>query len=684
MRGKGISSEHSHLRRSSKNKTATKGKVNGTTGNVVIIDLDDDSVVIIDPAESSKQKFESSNVVREGIINIDDDEDSDLDPGICVDGDGDLVSDASSSKIQFPAFKTVRNSLNSDTDECRVIREKTSAFQFSKCKQTYCTKASGRNRYGLDPASNNGSSDSDCSDCELMEDSFIIREQWDRILLKKKQDRNHHSGPDDQASASGSNGEARTNAEEENGREQQQVPVCSSSSNADYGKENVSEFFATDSGNAETTSFKPPSDGSFMDGYQKGEQGNCPYWKPASVRDTEPLHRNADFPPGGGTFAGDPRCSLNCQSNKDFFDSIPGFRNEKDLSAKGSFQPGGCSVAEDPSCYDCRTYENVCDAIPGFRKEKEPSPQESPFMWFEREVGKKQSMQPKTSLDGTEKVDPGQSSVSNSRMFDEIKVDNGVSLPDDKFRDGPGEFPSCRTSDEGKSKGRSEKAFYQVRVRADSNEPSLCETSSIRTNIDKVESSFVEAKEPNNSRGLLDAQAGNIAPSVEGNLINEREKLKDTDEYKRAIEEEWAARERELRIQSEEAQRLRKRKKAESMRLCDIERRQKQRIEEVRQTQKKDEENINLKEQLRGEIRKEINRLEITCIDMASLLRGLGIQVGGGFCPMSHDVHAAYKRALLKFHPDRASKTDIRQQVEAEEKFKLISRMKEKLSTTCY
>jgi DnaJ-class molecular chaperone len=47
-------------------------------------------------------------------------------------------------------------------------------------------------------------------------------------------------------------------------------------------------------------------------------------------------------------------------------------------------------------------------------------------------------------------------------------------------------------------------------------------------------------------------------------------------------------------------------------------------------------------------------------------------------------VHAAYKRALLKFHPDRASKTDIRQQVEAEEKFKLISRMKEKLLGTSF
>lgn len=42
-------------------------------------------------------------------------------------------------------------------------------------------------------------------------------------------------------------------------------------------------------------------------------------------------------------------------------------------------------------------------------------------------------------------------------------------------------------------------------------------------------------------------------------------------------------------------------------------------------------------------------------------------------------VNAAYKKALLRFHPDRSSRADLRQQVEAEEKFKLISRLKEKL-----
>eukprot|EP00258_Populus_trichocarpa_P033251 XP_024449270.1 uncharacterized protein LOC112326161 isoform X2 [Populus trichocarpa] len=65
-----------------------------------------------------------------------------------------------------------------------------------------------------------------------------------------------------------------------------------------------------------------------------------------------------------------------------------------------------------------------------------------------------------------------------------------------------------------------------------------------------------------------------------------------------------------------------------------MERRQKQRVEEMRETQKKDEENLNIKERFRVEVRKELYRLEVTCINMASLLRGLGIHVEGGFQPL--------------------------------------------------
>uniref|UniRef100_A0ACD5WAF5 Uncharacterized protein n=1 Tax=Avena sativa TaxID=4498 RepID=A0ACD5WAF5_AVESA len=165
-------------------------------------------------------------------------------------------------------------------------------------------------------------------------------------------------------------------------------------------------------------------------------------------------------------------------------------------------------------------------------------------------------------------------------------------------------------------------------------------------------------------------------PDFQDGLIGAREKHKESDEYKRAQEEEWASRQRQLAIQAEEAQeakRLRKRKKAEALRLLDVEKRQKQRIEEVRETQRKSEEDTQLKEQCRGAVRLELENVERTCRDVSSILRALGIPVEGG------EVKAAFKRAALKFHPDRVSRKDIYEQVKAEETFKFISRFKEKL-----
>ncbi|PHT67594.1 hypothetical protein T459_27081 [Capsicum annuum] len=174
----------------------------------------------------------------------------------------------------------------------------------------------------------------------------------------------------------------------------------------------------------------------------------------------------------------------------------------------------------------------------------------------------------------------------------------------------------------------------------------------------------------------------NVEHSVENCITTERERIKETSEYKKALEEELASRQRALALQAEEAKQMKlllKRKKAETMRLLEMEKRQKQRVEEIRETQKKDVENMNLKEQIRAEVRKGLSMLEMTCHDMASVLRALGITVGFG---TSHEVRVAYKKALLKFHPDRSSRSDIRQQVEAEEKFKLISRMKDKYLPT--
>ncbi|KAJ1293564.1 hypothetical protein BS78_01G078100 [Paspalum vaginatum] len=167
-------------------------------------------------------------------------------------------------------------------------------------------------------------------------------------------------------------------------------------------------------------------------------------------------------------------------------------------------------------------------------------------------------------------------------------------------------------------------------------------------------------------------ELGQFASVHGASMIGEREKHKESVEYKRAAEEEWASRHRQLQIQAEEAKKLRKRKKAEAQRLLDMEKRQKQRLQEVRESQRKNEEAIQLKEQYRGVVRKELEEMERIYWDMTSILRALGIPVEGG------EVKA-YKQALLKFHPDRVSRNDIYQQVRAEETFKFISRLKEKL-----
>lgn len=47
---------------------------------------------------------------------------------------------------------------------------------------------------------------------------------------------------------------------------------------------------------------------------------------------------------------------------------------------------------------------------------------------------------------------------------------------------------------------------------------------------------------------------------------------------------------------------------------------------------------IHLKEELRTEVRKELDEMERRYRDMASLLRGLDIHVEGGPSPMLHEV----------------------------------------------
>jgi hypothetical protein len=65
------------------------------------------------------------------------------------------------------------------------------------------------------------------------------------------------------------------------------------------------------------------------------------------------------------------------------------------------------------------------------------------------------------------------------------------------------------------------------------------------------------------------------------------------------------------------------------------------------------EEALNLKEELRSEVMKDLERVEKMHTDMASILRGLGICVEGGLFPTLNQVFG-FVLHLLYFHTVRS------------------------------
>ncbi|KAI4357969.1 hypothetical protein L6164_001881 [Bauhinia variegata] len=624
MIGKGVSRECFQPQICSGRMRPKTSNVKGNCRNVVYIDIDIDSdqlddVVIIDYPEFMKQKSHGSSGKRpiESVISIDDDENDNF-PGTFAEGGGELDSDASSSKAHFPA----------STSGCHV-NDKSSSSKLPKCEQTCSAKAAQRNRYGLNNESESASSDSDCSDCELME----AREQWEKASVKRKRHAfNGQNTFESHASSSGFRSNTYTNIEVENRTEKDSGSSVCSPSKGKYVRENLSSFSVTGDGKINGTDFNLGTDNPD----QRVDQERFKMFRSGSIEELRSLHQNFYSQDGDNTRS---------KSNN--------FASGVFVTSSSKKEMGG----KDSNCTSSSKEESKrqvdSDGSASRNKDENSSEDRSNYGYFDER---------RVQYDGFVFQESCDRQI-NSALRSEGKI--GRSPEDSLFCNHrlQGNLRTCNCS--------------KAEVTTDSEVISVPDDSQDQ----QERSTLVENETPSDIDDTLHAQDDGVAAS---DIIGEREKLKETDEYKRAIEEEWASRQRQLQIQAEEVQRLRRRKKAEK-RLLEMQRRQKERIEEVRETQKKDEENMNMKEQLRVEIRKGLKRLEMTCSDMASLLRGLGIQVGGGLNPLPKEVHAAYKRALLKFHPDRASKTDIREQVEAEEKFKLISRMKDRfLSTSGY
>ncbi|CAI5966814.1 unnamed protein product, partial [Closterium sp. NIES-65] len=90
-----------------------------------------------------------------------------------------------------------------------------------------------------------------------------------------------------------------------------------------------------------------------------------------------------------------------------------------------------------------------------------------------------------------------------------------------------------------------------------------------------------------------------------------------------------------------------------------------------------------LKEQLRASVHTDLAKRMAGCRDFASVLDKIGIKVDGMPQPSTQQVEASFKKALLRYHPDRMARlgagADVRKQVEAEETFKMMLEKKKTL-----
>ncbi|XP_068668884.1 uncharacterized protein [Aristolochia californica] len=542
-------------------RTCFMHKEKGKSANVVIIDIDQSdcsNVDFMDVPESSYKKCRGFSTVRTkrkgsawNVFSIDDE-------------DGcDLHSDVTSSGKNYANEKSQHCfTEESDGEDCQIFYEQGNLpFKLSKFSRKVCT----RKHFSLYTDSEVSSSESDNSDCEVMEGSTgKIREQWEKAASRKK-------SLEDEISAS---------------------EPCTNPRNPQHRKS--CKKFDTDNGSCSYSEISVQSNSS--DG-------------------------------------------MDNQANHNFSAENPFCQHDDVSPVKGSGQFAN---------QDCHQDKNDLDSEAQFASKAQAG--------YETEFGHEYSSSTHREKSGPEEQftvqDEGPSHLGQTKVVTE---------------------EPC--SEEGLVSGtKMDKKRAVFEEKEDYREDHFVNTERDEVINDNKELALGECSHCE-ERTPEEGSEQNL-------LIGDRERLKETEEYKRALDEEWAARRHQLQIQAEEARQLRKRKKAEILRLLDMERRQKQRVEEIRESQKKDEETISLKEQLRVEVRKQLEILELKYRDMASLLRALGIHVEGGLYPTSHEIRAAYKQALLRYHPDRSSKASIRQQVEAEETFKLISRLKEKLLST--
>ncbi|KAL8150239.1 hypothetical protein V2J09_020047, partial [Rumex salicifolius] len=650
------------------NQMLNKCSRRGEGDDFVLIDVDSDipNVIIVDVEESVQKKLRKPS--PRTVINIDDDED----------GDG---------------------AGSNDNDS-------TSASSTRSCVNPMQSKENGsRKGYGFGTECESGSTESDCSDCECMEGpAEELRYQWEQASKRRKTTVNTRVSTNNQASTSAS----RHDCHFVPGKENATTQPCSSKQ---HNPTNMRDFKGK---NHEEKASAEGDFGNFLNNDGKHDPFDEYLWTFSSAHspNISEVMRTGSLSRGNkpNESAGKPHyvdvdvdvdvdlpSSSFCENEHGPQEPFAGFArshpaqqpSSSDAMRRGSSSAGINSTryVEKPHCVDVHPHSSV------FR-EDEHGAQENVLFTNELNAKLNHPSGEPTVKDPAIPAGPESKLPDDSdyEVYDRVaSMDVDEELPSTRFCNSHGYSTTNSNAEPNSAAGlyKNFKSTNKVDLAEENTrhcpEPgidSLQNHQKSKTNFRACPSVQMEADVSNSGlvNGLTSNKAKDVSKDEGGkqcpnDILTDRQKIKETDVYKRAMEEESASRQQQLQIQAEEAQRLRKRKKAESMRIVDMEKRQKQRLEEMREAQKREETNSRMKEQIRAEYRKKLDLIEASCKDMASLLRRLGVHVGGTSLT---EVQSAFKKAVMKFHPDRTLRTDMRQQVEAEEKFKLINLMKDK------
>lgn len=150
----------------------------------------------------------------------------------------------------------------------------------------------------------------------------------------------------------------------------------------------------------------------------------------------------------------------------------------------------------------------------------------------------------KTVPNGEEKLQSEEPSMSIPKLSEEKQVDDGMAFSDFEVETVFDESTSVKTPLGGMPVLNYENNFDREKVVSGDYSPH-----------DKiqVEQSFSKADQSNSKNNdemnKLHVEGVDSTVSAKKDIITDREKLKETDEYKRAVEEEWASRQRELKNQ---------------------------------------------------------------------------------------------------------------------------------------